>query len=114
VKVEHPQVLTYKFQIVLNTVRIHALKTLFHFFLCISKSLKYRQNAPFTALVVKMCLAVLNRFKYCQNAPFTVLVFIFSAVPNRFKSVTMHTLETLFSIFTQQFQIVSNAVRMHA
>ena len=33
-----------------------------------------------------MCLAVINRFKYCQNAPFTVLVFIFSAVPNRFKS----------------------------
>ena len=40
--------------------------------------------------------------------------FLFSAVPNRFKYVRMYAKETLmFPIFSLQFQIIANTVKMH-
>ena len=88
----HAFIFFLQFQIVLNTVRMHALETLFSFFICVP-----------------------NRFKYLQSACFGDIVFeMFSLVPNRFKHVRMHALETLFSFVSLQFQIISNRVRMHA
>ena len=62
-----------------------------------------------------MFSAVPNRFKKCHNAFFKDIIFKkISVVMNRFKHVRMHALETLFSIFSLQFQIISNTVIMHA
>ena len=91
-----------QFQIVLNTVGMHHLPSLFLFF--------------FSAFP--------NRFKCRQNAPFTVLVFKISRrviIPSSvqkiqisFKSVKRQSLATLFSISSLHFQMASNSVRMHA
>ena len=61
--------------------------------------------------------AIPNRFKYRYNAQFTILVFIFFCSSNPFQlpsGVRMHAVETLFSKFPLQIQIVSNTVTMHA
>ena len=65
------------FQIVLNTVRMHAFETMFFYFL----------------------LAFPNRFKYRYNACYrdTVFICLCCSKCNRFKYVTMHALVTLFS-----------------
>ena len=61
-----------------------------------------------------MFSAVPNRFKKCHNAFFKDIIFKkISVVMNRFKHVRMHALETLFSIFSLQFQIISNSVSMY-
>jgi len=45
----------------------------------------------------------------------TINVFkIFSDVPNRFNNARTHVVETMFSRFSLQFQIVSNTGWMHA
>ena len=81
------------FQIVSNSVRMHALMTLFS----------------------KKISVVLNRFKYVRMH---TLETLFSFVSLQFQIVSntirMHALETLFSFVSLQFQIVSNTIRMHA
>ena len=121
-----------QFQLVSNAVGMHALETIycFHFVLCSSESFQIRQNACCRDIVYKIFSAVPNRLKYRQDACFRDIVFIlfssvpnrfkcrqdacfrdivfilFSAVPNRFKYVRTHAVETLFTRFSQQFQIV--------
>ena len=57
------------------------------------KSLKKRQNAPFSFIAFKICSASQNIAS---------------------KRVTLHALGSLFSYFFLRFQIVSNTARMHA
>ena len=67
-----------QFKIVLDTVRIHALETLFSFFFsAVPNRFTYRQKACFKDIVFIFFSAVPNRFKYRQKACFRDIVFIF-------------------------------------
>ena len=70
-----------------NKNRRHYLPPLFSFFLCTSKSFQTPlESTIYRPSFLYLFSAVPNRYKYRQNALFTVLVFIlFSAFPNRFK-----------------------------
>ena len=55
-------------------------------FSAVPNRFKYRQNAYFRDIVLKVFSAIQNRFKYRQNAYFREIVLkVFSAIPNRFK-----------------------------
>ena len=80
-----------QFRIVSSTVRKHDLETLFSFFSTVPKRFKYHQNACFKDIIFKIVFAVPDRFKYFQKACFRDIIFIFSL----------------------QFQIVSNTIRIY-
>ena len=98
-----------QFQIVSNTVRMHAWETLF------SKSflqLQIPSEICLRDIVFKMFSAVPNHFKYRHSACFRDIVFkMFPAVPHRFK---YYENKCLRDIVFKKFSAVPNRVRMHA
>jgi len=105
-----------QFQIVSNTVRMHHLLSLISiFFTSVPNSFEYRQNAPFSILVLKGFLYDSKSFQIPSEC--TVLGPCFHFCSLRFQiisnTVRMYHLASLFSIFSLYFKIVSNAVRIH-
>ena len=119
------------FQIVSNTVRMHASEILFSFVSAVPNRFKYRHNACFRDIVFIFFLQfqIVSNIGRRQNAPFNVIVFkIFSAVPNRFKyrqDACFRDIVLIYFFFAipnhfnyrflLQFSVVANhIVRMHA
>ena len=122
-----------QFQIVSNSVRMHALETLFSHNFCRSKSFqivsesafsnlfKYRQNACLRDIVFQKSSAVSNRCKQCQNAcSRDVVLFFFSAVPSSKISFQIASDSTIKRVCFQTFlgsfnfqNIVLNSVTRH-
>ena len=84
-----------QFQNVSNTVTMYNLPSLFSLSPAVPNRLKYRQNACIRDIVF-------IHF-FCSFKPF-----------QQQSGVRMHALETLFSNFSRQFQIVSNTVTIYA
>ena len=96
-----------------NTVRVHALQTLFSYF-----SLQFQIVSNIIRMHVLQTLfkksAFPNLFKYHPNTCLRAIVFPKkSAVPKRFKKCQNAFFRDIVLIFSLQFQIVSNTFSMH-